>query len=208
VTKDKAPMQILFAHGAGLGSTAPWMRAWATRLSKLGEAHTFDYPYMRAGKKMPDRLPVLVEAHRKELEALRHRSKTPILLAGKSMGSRVSCHLAVEESQKGDVLGVVCFGYPLISASLKGEWRDAILKQLDVPILFVQGTRDKLCPLGSLEEVRKQMKAPSELFVVEGGDHSLLVGKRALARRESTQDRVDDEILAAIRGFALSLSCG
>ena len=67
--------------------------------------------------------------------------------------------------------------------------------------VFAQGTRDSLCPLDLLEGVRKQMRAPSTLYVVEGGDHSLLVPKTALKALGSSQEEVDDSMLTAIARF-------
>jgi predicted alpha/beta-hydrolase family hydrolase len=79
--------------------------------------------------------------------------------------------------------------------------RDEVLRALNTPILFVQGTRDPLCPLGLLEQVRAEMKAPNFLHIVEGGDHSLRVPKRQLELKSKTQEDIDQQILRAIAGF-------
>lgn len=186
---------VLLAPGAGAPSSSPWMTAWARRLAALGDVVPFDYPYMRAGRRSPDRLPVLVAAHRDALAAARAGRRGPTVLAGKSMGSRVGCHLALEER----VDALVCLGYPLRGA--RGELRDEVLLALRTPILFVQGARDPLCPLDALEQVRRRMKAPSALHVVEGGNHSLEVGVRALRAAGETQEEVDGRVLEAIAGF-------
>ncbi|HET6922335.1 MAG TPA: alpha/beta family hydrolase, partial [Anaeromyxobacteraceae bacterium] len=102
---------ILLAPGAGQPSTSAWMRAWARRLEGLGEVFTFDYPYMLAGRRRPDRLPVLLESHRTALAAARAGRQGPLVLAGKSMGSRIGCHLAAAEPA---VRALVCLGYPLV----------------------------------------------------------------------------------------------
>jgi hypothetical protein len=92
----------------------PGMRRWADHLSELGHVVTFDYPYMKARRKMPDRMPALIEAHRAALADVRAQAgEAPVFLAGKSMGSRVGCHLSLEER----VAGSFCFGYPLVSGS-------------------------------------------------------------------------------------------
>jgi hypothetical protein len=75
------------------------------------------------------------------------------------------------------------------------------LRALTTPILFVQGTRDPLCPLDLLERVRADMKAPNFLHVVERGDHSLRVPKRQLQGASKTQENIDHEILKVIGGF-------
>jgi len=186
---------VLFAPGAGAPSTSGWMTAWAGRLAVLGEVVRFDYPYAAAGRRRPDPLPDLVASHREALAQARGRPGRAVVLAGKSMGSRVGCHLALEE----EVAALVCFGYPLRGAS--GALRDEVLLRLRTPILFLQGTRDALAPLHELQAVRARMAAPSTLHVVEGGDHSLAVGVRALRARGQTQADVDGEVLEAVRRF-------
>jgi len=186
---------VLFAPGAGAPSSSPWMSAWAERLGTIGDVVRLDYPYALAGRRSPDRLPVLVEAHRAALAAARARRSGPVVLAGKSMGSRVGCHVALEER----VDALVCLGYPL--RGVRGELRSEVLLALRTPILFVEGSRDALCPLDALEEVRRRMRAPSALHVVEGGNHSLEVGVRALRAAGETQADVDARALAAIAAF-------
>jgi predicted alpha/beta-hydrolase family hydrolase len=171
------------------------MQAWRTRLESLGEVHAFDYPYMTRGSRRPDPLPKLIAAHRDALHAALAGRTRAVVLVGKSMGSRVGCHLATELPAR-SVSRVVCLGYPLVGQS--GKARDEVLLALDVPVLFVQGTRDKLCPIDGLNAVRKKMKAPSELYVVESGDHSLLATKTWLREAGRSQADVDAAILAAI----------
>ncbi|MEA3163021.1 MAG: uncharacterized protein QOE88_839, partial [Verrucomicrobiota bacterium] len=95
---------FVFAHGAGAPSSHPWMQGWISRLSKIGSVTAFDYPYIKSRGRRPDRLPVLIEAHRAALAEARRQHSGPAVLIGKSMGSRVGCHLALEE----DVAAVVC----------------------------------------------------------------------------------------------------
>jgi uncharacterized protein len=83
----------------------------------------------------------------------------------------------------------------------RSKLRDEVLCALKTPILFVQGTRDALCPLDLLEQVRAQMQAPNKMHVVEHGDHSLRVPKRILQGAGQTQEEVDNKILAAISEF-------
>lgn len=190
------PLFVL-AHGAGAPSSSEWMRGWQARLETLGEVASFDYPYMARGLKRPDRLPALVAAHREAIQGALAGRQLPLVLAGKSMGSRVGCHVAAEGHVA--VSALVCFGYPLVGQN--GKIRDEVLLALRTPVFFVQGTRDKLCPLERLEETRAKMTARSELHVVEGGDHSLLVTKTLLKQQGRTQADEDAAILQAIEGF-------
>jgi len=185
------------APGAGAPSSSAWMRAQRERLGVLGRVVAFDYPYQLAGRKSPDPMPVLLAAHAEALDRASVGHAGPKVLVGKSMGGRMGCHLATR--LKSPVAALVCLGYPLLGVS--GGVRDAVLLELETPTLFVQGTRDKLCPLAQLEDVRGRMRAVHELHVVEGGDHSLVVGKRELAARGETQADVDARVTAAIAHF-------
>jgi uncharacterized protein len=194
---------ILFAPGAGAPSSHPWMQNWKRRLSQIGEVETFDYDYMRAGRKRPDPLPQLIAAHRKALEAAREKHQPDsTFLIGKSMGGRIGCHVSLEEK----VDGVVCLGYPLCAMGDRTKIRDEVLRALTTPIVFVQGTRDSLCPLNLLERVRTEMKTGNFLHVIEGGDHSLRLPKRQLQGTSKTQEDIDHEILKAIARFIDQLS--
>jgi hypothetical protein len=171
------------------------MASWAERLKAIGQMVRFDYPYVIAGRRSPDRLPVLIAAHRAALADARAQAPDSVILVGKSMGSRIGCHVALEEP----VTAIVCLGYPLRSA--RGDLRSDVLLALRTPVLFVQGSRDPLCPLDALGAVRQRMEAPTVLHVVEGGDHSLRLGARALRERQLTQETIDDGIRAAIVAF-------
>jgi predicted alpha/beta-hydrolase family hydrolase len=189
---------ILFAPGAGAPSSHAWMQNWKDRLSEIGDVETFDYDYMREGRKRPDPLAKLIAAHREALAKAREKYRSArTFLIGKSMGGRVGCHVSHEEK----VDGLVCLGYPLCAMGDRTKLRDEVLRALTTPILFVQGTRDSLCPLELLERVRAEMKAPNFLHTVEGGDHSLRVAKRQLQGAGETQEDVDRRILKTIAGF-------
>jgi len=189
---------ILFAPGAGAPSSHPWMQNWKQRLSEIGDVETFDYDYMCEGRKRPDPLPQLIAAHRKALQAAREKHQPDLtILIGKSMGGRIGCHVSLEEN----VDGLVCLGYPLCAMGNRAKLRDEVLRALNIPILFVQGTRDSLCPLDLLERVRAEMKALDFLHVVEGGDHSLRVAKRQLQATGETQEDIDRRILKSVVEF-------
>lgn len=194
-----APIAFLFAPGAGAASSSPWMQSFRERLTRLGPTHCFDYPYQQAGRRTPDRHPILVAAHRLAFQALRASHAGPIVLIGKSMGGRMGCHLAVELGRAGPS-ALVCLGYPLVGQ--RGAMRDAVLVELRTPILFVQGTRDPMSPLLRLAEVRARMVAPNELHLVDDGDHSLVVTRGRLKANSTSQEQIDAQVVAAIEAFA------
>ena len=112
---------FLLAPGAGAPSSHPRMRTFARLLETIGPVHPFDYPYALAGRRRPDPLPKLIEAHRAALATLRAKHDGPIVLAGKSMGGRVGCHVALVDP----VEALICFGYPLCGAGDRSKLRDA-----------------------------------------------------------------------------------
>ncbi|KAG7548848.1 Alpha/beta hydrolase fold-1 [Arabidopsis suecica] len=192
---------VVFAHGAGAPSSSDWMIRWKEMLKKRLEAVevvTFDYPYLADGKRrVAPKAEKLIEFH---LDVVKETAAKfpghPLILAGKSMGSRVSCMVsAVNE----DVTAVICLGYPLKGA--KGVIRDETLLEMGVPVMFVQGSKDPMCSLDKLEAVCNKMKAVTEIHVIDGGDHSFKIGKKHLETKELTQDEVEDVALKAIAAF-------
>jgi predicted alpha/beta-hydrolase family hydrolase len=178
------------------------MQSWKERLSTIGDVETFDYAYMQERRKRPDPLPQLIAAHRQALIDARRDSDSPIILIGKSMGGRIGCHVSLKEA----VMGIVCLSYPLCGGGDPARLRDRVLRELQAPILFVQGTRDSLCPLDLLQKVISDMKAQTSLHIVEGGDHSLLAPKRQLRETGETQEEVDQRVLTAIAQFVANVA--
>jgi len=198
----RAPV-VVFAHGAGGNSSHEWMVRWKELLASAThavEVFTFDYPYCANGKRgPPPKAEKLVDSHIAEIEkAVEKHSGHPLVLIGKSMGSRVSCMVAGKKDTK--VAAVVCLGYPLKGA--KGPLRDTTLLELQAPVLFVQGSKDNMCPLNELEKVRKKMTVKNDLHVVEGGDHSLKQSKRVDGM---TQDDAERSALDHIQRFLVEV---
>jgi hypothetical protein len=181
------------------------MQRWAELLGTLGAVELLDYAYMRERRKRPDPLPILIAAHRAALDEAQRKHNAPAVLIGKSMGGRIGCHVSLASP----VAAVVCLGYPLCGGGDPTKLRDKVLREMTAPVLFVQGTRDALCPLDLLAQVRSEMRAPNELHVVEEGDHSLVVTKRQLVTQGETQDDVDQRILRVLGEFvARQLAAG
>jgi predicted alpha/beta-hydrolase family hydrolase len=190
---------FLVAPGAGTSAAHPGVSTWVTRLGRIGPAVSFDYPYRRAGRGRPDPQAVLVAAHTRAVEDALGRFGGPVVCVGRSMGGRIGCHAAVEGAP---IAGLVCLGYPLHGNGDPGRPRDAVLVALRTPVLFVQGTRDAMCPPHALEAVRARMSAPSRVFFVEGADHGLGGSLKALGR---TADEVADAVEAEIQDLVARL---
>jgi len=165
---------VLLAPGAGAGQRHPFLEGLRKRLVAAGlPTMTFDYPYMEDGRRFPDRMPVLLACHRAALHRLAGYG-WPVVLAGKSMGGRMASHLAADVPGS---VGLVFYGYPLVSPS-SGETRSTVhLREAGVPMLFVSGTRDRLAPLGLLRALVEGLTGAS-LEVIEDGDHSFKVPRR------------------------------
>ncbi|XP_047342123.1 KAT8 regulatory NSL complex subunit 3 [Impatiens glandulifera] len=193
---------VVFAHGAGAPSCSEWMTRWKEMLAKglsAVEVVTFDYPYLSGGKRgPPPKAEKLVEFHADIVrKAVGRYPGHPLVLFGKSMGSRVSC--MVSDFTDINVSAIVCLGYPLKGSN--GAVRDEILLKLTIPTLFIQGSKDGLCPLQKLEAVRKKMKAVNSLHEIMGGDHSFKIGKKQLQTNGSTQEEAEDQAVHAIAMF-------
>jgi uncharacterized protein len=188
---------FLFAPGAGAPSSHSWMRHWVRLLRTIGKVRTLDYPYMIQKRARPDQPSILIAAHRAALVKARKGHSGSIVLIGKSMGSRIGCHVTLEEK----VHAIVCLGYPLCSGGDPEKMRDEVLLKLRTPILFVQGTRDPLCPLDLLQSVRNRMECVNRLEIVQDGDHSLAVAKRTLKARDETQAIADERVLKRVETF-------
>jgi len=181
---------VALAHGAGAGMQHPFMCAIHQGLAAGGFVSVkFQFPYMAAGRKVPDRAPVLESAWHAVLRALRERHPDLLLVAaGKSMGGRMASRVAAEGA---DVDALLMLGYPLHPAGRPQQVRADHFPRIRLPSLFVQGTRDSLCELALLPPALATLGGPTTLHLVEGGDHSFKVLKRA----GRDQSEVDSEVL-------------
>lgn len=176
---DAAAVLVL-AHGAGAGQKHPFMVATAKGLAaRRISVVTFDFPYMRARRHVPDKAPVLEAAFRDVIDATREWSGAPdLVIGGKSMGGRMATHLGAQELA--GVRGIVALGYPLHPPGRPDKPRTEHLPSIRVPVLIVQGERDTFGTPDELKPVLTTMKQSKVmLHVVDGGDHSLTVrGKK------------------------------
>ncbi|HEX2195423.1 MAG TPA: alpha/beta fold hydrolase [Actinomycetota bacterium] len=165
---------VVLAHGAGGGMRSDFM---AFQADALGEAGLlclrFEFPYMQAGRKGPDKAAVLEDTWRAVAESARERAgDRPLVLGGKSMGGRIASQ-AVAAGAPAD--GLVFHGYPLHPPGRPDRIRKAHLPDVKVPMLFVEGTRDPFCPLDTLRDVIAETGVDAELAVIDDGDHSFKV---------------------------------
>ena len=160
---------------------------------------TFDFPYISAGRKVPDRAPVL-EAHwRQALEDARADFSTlPIFIGGKSMGGRIASHIAAQGPL--DIRGLVFFGYPLHPPGRPEQRRDAHLASIAQPMLFVQGSKDTF---GNEQEITDLLPSIQRgtLHVIRGGDHSFKVPGGAVAQQPAF-----DEAMTAAAAWMKSIA--
>ncbi len=178
---------VILAHGAGNDMRTPMLRALSEELCGAGILTLrFNFPYKEKGRKAPDRMPVLINTWEAAgLFLKNHRDWEPrrIAAAGKSMGGRAASMAAAERKLFADSL--IFFGYPLHPPGRKDKLRDAHLYRIGIPMLFFAGTRDPLCDLSLLRPVLDGLRAPHDLEVISGGDHSFRMLKSSgLTSRE------------------------
>jgi len=171
---DAAAVAVL-APGAGGGMESRFMSALSAGIASAGvRVCRFNFFYFEQGRRSPDRAPVLQDTYRAVVAHVRERHRGPLVLGGKSMGGRIASHL-VASGEQAD--GLFFLGYPLHPPGRPDRMRDAHLYTVEVPMLFVEGTRDPFCPLETLASVRAAIRAENQLVVIEDGNHSLEVRK-------------------------------
>ncbi len=175
---------VVVAHGAGAGMEHPFLTGFTGALNERGIATMrFNFPYSEAGKKFPDRPPTAIATWNVAMDAARQRAAgQPVFAAGKSFGGRMAS-MAVAEGM--ETAGLVFLGYPLHAPGKPEKLRDVHLYGLEVPMLFLQGTRDPFALPGELEPVVERIGAHAVLKWFEGGDHSFKVAR---SKRRPEQD--------------------
>jgi uncharacterized protein len=168
------------AHGAGVGMDHPFMQGVAEGLAAGSvSALRFNFPYVDAGRRAPDRPAVLAAAWQAALAEGRGRGKgLPIVASGKSLGGRIASMIAAEEGDRFPGAALVFFGYPLHAPGRPEKTRDAHLASIRVPMLFIQGTQDQLARFDLVRSLVDRLGPRARLHVVEGGDHSFRVRGR------------------------------
>jgi predicted alpha/beta-hydrolase family hydrolase len=188
----------VLAHGAGAGMRHRFMDGIAEALSAHGiGTFRYQFPFVEAGGRRPDRAPVLTGTVRSAVAAARELEPgLPLLAGGKSMGGRMTSTAQAESSLPG-VRGLVFFGFPLHRPGDASDARAEHLADVDVPMLFVQGTRDRLAEMDRIVAVVESLGDRAELRVVQDADHSFDV----LKRTGRSTEQVYDDMAAAVRGW-------
>ena len=195
---------LVLAHGAGAPRTHPFLVGMAARIARRGvDVVTFNFLYAEAGKRAPDRTELLEACWHAAIASVRARGGLPkerLFIGGKSMGGRIATRIAAS-GEGTPISGLVLLGYPLHPIGKPKSVRTEILEvPAKIPVLVVQGSRDDL---GTADEVAKVVAGRKSVRVVpvEGGDHSFGVPGGKTKAGAERQERVFDEVAAAVVEF-------
>lgn len=192
----------VFAHGAGAGMNHKSMAEIAAGLAARGIATLrYQFPYMENGSKRPDSPTVAHAAVRAAVaEAGRCCEGLPLIAGGKSFGGRMTSQ-AQALSPLAGVRGLAFLGFPLHPAGKPSSDRARHLAEIEIPMLFLQGTRDALAELSLLEPVVKKLGRLATLHLVREADHSFHVLKRSGRNDAEVLDEVLDAFAAWVDGI-------
>src|SRR5438874_13824347 len=202
VRPAEARVLYVLAHGAGAGMRHPFLETIAQRLAERAIATLrYQFPYMEQRARRPDPPAVAEAAVRAAvIEAARVAPGLPLVAGGKSFGGRMTSTAQAEEPLPG-VRGLVFLGFPLHPPGRPGDSRADHLAEVQIPMLFLQGTRDEFADLELLRPVVKRLGDRATLHLVEGGDHSFHVLKRS----GRTDAEVMGELVDAIAAWTSGL---
>ncbi|HEY4751110.1 MAG TPA: alpha/beta family hydrolase [Steroidobacteraceae bacterium] len=170
----------VLAHGAGAGMEHPFMQAAAAELGALGIATLrYQFPYMNRRKRRTDP-PALCQATVRAAvaEAARRAPALPLFAGGRSFGGRMTSQAQALGALAG-VRGLVFLGFPLHPAGKPSDARARHLAEVQIPMLFVQGTRDALAERARIEALMARLGERATLELIEGADHSFHVPVRS-----------------------------
>jgi hypothetical protein len=190
---EGAKALYLFAHGAGAGMTHKAMESCAQGLADRGIATLrYQFPYMEKGSNRPDRPPVAHAAVRAAAtEATKVAPDLPMFAGGRSFGGRMTSQ-AQALAPLPAVLGLAFLGFPLHPAGKPGIDRADHLADVQIPMLFVSGSRDALAELDLLRPAVAKLGDRATLHIVDGADHSF----RVAAKETEALDTMAEWMLA------------
>lgn len=185
----RADRAVLLAHGAGADMHATTLTTVSAALAVAGiPSMRFQFPYRSAGRRAPDRAPVLAAAIREASGVLARRTKLPLdrlVLGGRSMGGRIASTVVADADDPQPALGLVLLGYPLHPPGKPDQLRVEHLARIDVPVLFVSGTRDAFGTPAELRRAGRRVAGLTSFHWIESGDHGF---KTLKASGTSTED--------------------
>jgi len=199
----------VFAHGAGAGMGHAFMAAFAEGLAERGVATLrYQFPYMEQGSKRPD-VPKVAHATVRAAvaEAARQLAGLPLFAGGKSFGGRMTSQARALQPLPG-VRGLVFVGFPLHAAGKPSDERAKHLFDVDLPMLFLQGTRDELAALELLQPVLQRLGERATLALFDDADHSFHVRARSGRTDAQTQAAMLDTMAGWMRDPARLSSRG
>ncbi len=179
VAPPDARALLVLAHGAGSGMRHPFLERIAQALAERRVAtFRYEFLYMEQRKGRPDP-PAVAGARVREavLDAVRAAPALPLFAGGKSFGGRMTSQAQAHEPLPG-VLGLVFLGFPLHPPGRPATGRAEHLDAVQIPMLFLQGTRDEFAGLDLLRPMVARLGKRATLHVVDGGDHSFKVLKK------------------------------
>ena len=193
----RAGVTLVLGHGAGADQLSGFMVMIAKGLAARGfDVMTFNFVYKERGRSIPDpkaRLESCYQAVIKTAQTNRKLKKNRLIIGGKSMGGRIASQVAAVAPD--GIAGLVFLGYPLHPPGRPDKMRDAHLKDIQAPILFVQGARDAF---GTAEEIGaaiKRLRLPARVYVIEGGDHSFKVPKSLGVPQPTIYEMIMDKVV-------------
>jgi len=189
---------LVLAHGAGAGMAHPFMASVAQGLADRGVATLrYQFPYMERGSKHPDSPPIAHAAVRAAVtEAGRLAPGLALFAGGKSFGGRMTSQ-AQEQSPLPGVRGLAFLGFPLHAPGKVSDARGEHLSAVQIPMLFLQGSRDEFADMGLLSALVGRLGARATLKVLADANHSF----HAPARSGRKDAEVREEMLAALAGW-------
>ena len=197
---DSQPRAVFaYAPGAGSNVNDPFGGFAGQRLADKGmSAVRFQFPYMEAGKKGPDRGNVLEDTWKAVIEAVRVPG-LPLIVGGRSMGGRIASHVAAQGIAVG---ALALFAYPLHQPGRPERMRDSHLPSIPVPTLFCSGTRDAFASLDELRAAASKVRS-STVHLLEGADHGFAVLKSSARTREEIWAEAVEALLAFVSATAV-----
>jgi predicted alpha/beta-hydrolase family hydrolase len=199
--KRGADRAVLLAHGAGADMNAATLTTVADALAAAKvPSLRFNFPYKAAGRRSPDRPPVLEAAVREAAAELARVAKVPVervVYGGRSMGGRIGSMVAAEDG----ALGLVLLGYPLHPPGKATQLRVEHFPRLRMPALFVSGTRDAFGTPDELRRETKKLRGPVSFHWIETGDH----GFKPLKSSGLTVNAVLADVASAVVAFVTGL---